>query len=63
MFPGCFEISVLLLNMCDTLKLSGLFVYLKGLNNFSVPGGTEKVAGLWFARGRSVPRLTVYILD
>ena len=24
-----------------------------------MPGGTEKIAGLWFARGGSVPRLTL----
>lgn len=24
----------------------------------SVPGGTEKITGLWFVRGGSIPRLT-----
>ena len=34
------------------------FVCLEGgLIRFSVPGATEKIAGLWFIRGVSVPRL------
>ena len=41
---------MLLLNMYSMLELSGLFVYLGDLLSFSVPGGTEKVVGLWFAR-------------
>ena len=28
-----------------------------GVLRFSVPGGTEKIAGLWFIRDVSVPRL------
>ena len=31
------------------------------LLRFSVPGGTKEIAGLWFARERSVPRLTLWI--
>ena len=38
----------LLLSMCNTLKLSGLFVCL--INFFSI-WGTGKVSRLWFARG------------
>ena len=30
--------------------------------SFSVPGGTEKIAGLWFAIGGSVPRLTLWAM-
>ena len=34
------------------------------LLRFSVPGGTEKIAGLWFAKGGSLPRLTLcYYFD
>ena len=44
--------------MCNILELSGVFVCLGRLVKFSVPGGTEKIAGLWFARRGSVPRLT-----
>ena len=40
-----------------------LMVCLGGdLLRFSVPRGAEKIAGLWFARGGSVPRLTLWIL-
>ena len=35
--------------MYNILELSGLFVYLGDLS-FSVPGGTEKSAGLSFTR-------------
>ena len=38
----------LLLSMCNTLKLSGLFVSL--INFFSI-WGTGKISRLWFARG------------
>ena len=31
-----------------------------GLLSFSMPGGIEKIAGLWFARGGSAPRLTLW---
>ena len=49
----------LLLSMCNTLKLSGLFVCL--INFFSI-WGTGKVSRFWFARGGGrglVPRLTL----
>ena len=42
-FLSCSELQVLLFNMCNMLELSGFFVCLGG--------GTEKNAGLWFARG------------
>lgn len=34
---------------------------LPGVNliNFSVSGGTENIAGLWFAKGESVPSQTL----
>ena len=53
MFRACSYISVLLLIMCNILELSGLFVCLTDLSSFSLPGGTEKIAGLWIARGIS----------
>ena len=37
---------------------SKLFVYLGVLRGFSVPRGTEKIAGLWFAWGDQYPGLT-----
>ena len=44
--------------MCNVLQLAGLFVCLGDLLSFSVVGGkggregvTDKIAGLWFARG------------
>ena len=45
---------MLLLNMFKVLELSGLLVCLGDLR-FSVPGGTEEIAGLWFARGDQYP--------
>ena len=38
-----------MLNMCNILELSG------DLLSLSVPGGTEKIAALWFARGYQYP--------
>ena len=47
--------------MCNTFELYIMaFVCLGGgggLLRFSVPGATEKIAGLWFIRVVSVPRL------
>ena len=37
--------------MSNILELSRLFVYLWGLANFLRTWGTEKIDGLWFARG------------
>ena len=42
---------MLLLTMCIKQQLSGLLVCLgRTCSVFSVPRGTEKIAGLWFAR-------------
>ena len=41
---------MLLLNMSNTLELSGLFFALGNLLSFLVPRGLEKITGLWFAR-------------
>ena len=49
------SVEVLLLNMCNLLELSGLLVCLGDLLSFSVSEGTEKIAGLWFARGDQYP--------
>ena len=50
---------MLLLNICKISELSGLFVCLGKLVKFSVLGGTEKIAGLFFAREGSVLRQTL----
>ena len=44
------SMQVLLLNMSNTLELSGLFFALGNFLSFSVPRGLEKITGLWFAR-------------
>ena len=48
MFVGCSEISI-----------SVIVKHVKHVatcaTSFSVSGGTEKIGGLWFARGRSEP--------
>ena len=56
MFVGISQI-VLLLNMCNTSELSGLFVCLERLIEVfqSLGRGTEKIAGLWFAIGDQYP--------
>ena len=65
MFVGCFEISKsVIVKHVQSIGLSGLFVCLGGdLLRFALPGGTEEIAGLWFARGGggSVPRLTLWL--
>ena len=50
-------VLVLLLYMCKILELPRLFVYLGDLLSFSVPERTEKIVGLWFARGGQYPSL------
>ena len=56
MFVGCFEISV---NVIADKSVQSIGIirafYLPGgdLLRFLVPGGTEEIAGLWFARGIS----------
>ena len=58
MFVGCSGISIsAIVNMCNT-KYQDFWCVWENLLSFSVPGGTEKIAGLWLARGGSVPRLT-----
>ena len=47
------SVLVLLLNMCNILELSGLFVYQRGLVHIFSIWETEKIDGLWFARGIS----------
>ena len=37
--------------MCKILELLRLFVCLGDLLSFLVPGGTEKIAGMWFVGG------------
>ena len=51
MFVGCSYISFIL-NMCKVLQIIRAFCLPWGdLLSFSRPGGTEKIAGLQFARG------------
>ena len=56
MFVGCFEISVNVI-VDKSVQSIGIIraFYLPGgdLLRFLVPGGTEEIAGLWFARGIS----------
>ena len=50
-----------MLNISNTLELSGLFVCLGGLISFSVPGATEKIAEkIVVYLGWSVPRLALW---
>ena len=46
--------------MWKILELSRLFVCLGGLAKFFSAWGAEKIAGLWFALGGLVPRLTLW---
>ena len=61
-FVGCSEnsISVIVKNICNILELSGLFVCLGGLIKVFQCLGEGKIAAFWFARGGSVPRLTLW---
>ena len=60
---------------CSEISISGIGKYVKhvgiirafclpggDLLSFSRPGGTEKIAGLWFARGISTQADTIQIL-
>ena len=59
MCVGCFEISVsVVVKHVKSIGILGFFVCLGGLVKIFSAWGTEKIAGLWFARGGSVPRLT-----
>ena len=46
--------------MCNIFDLSELFVCLGGLVKVFSVWGTEKIVGLWYTRGRSVSRLTLW---
>ena len=46
--------------MCNTLELSGLFVYLRELRSFSVPGDRKNCKGFGLLGG-SVPRPTLWV--
>ena len=57
MFAGCSEISISVIvkheqhiGIIRVICLPGGLIL-----SFSVPGGTEKIAGLWFARGDQYP--------
>ena len=47
------SVQVFLLNMCNTLELSGLFVYLRELRCFSVPGDRKNCKGFGLLGGIS----------
>ena len=57
MFVGCSEISisVIVKHMQNIGLKSRLFDYQGDLLSFSVPGMTEKIAGLWCAWGDQYP--------
>ena len=61
MFVGCFEISIsVIVKHVQSIGIIRAFCLLGGdLLRFSVPRGTEETAGLWFAGGGSVPKLTL----
>ena len=61
MLVGCSEISISVVakHVQYTGIIRGFFVCLGDLLSFSVPERTGQIAGLWFARGGSVPRLTL----
>ena len=61
MFVGYSEISMsVIVKHVRHIGIVRAFV-LPGVNliNFSVSGGTENIAGLWFAKGESVPSQTL----
>ena len=63
MFVGCSEISVsVIVKHVQHIGIVRAF-FLPGENliSFSVPEGTEKIAGLWLAKGESVPILTLWL--
>ena len=45
------------------MELSGLFVFPWDLLSFSVLWATEKIAGLWFARGVSTQTGTMHVKE
>ena len=52
------SVKVLLLNICNTLELSGSFVCLGGIDKFFIAwrgGEVEKIAGFWFDRRYRYP--------
>lgn len=60
MFAGCSEVSIsFIVKDVRHVGIIRAFVCLEDLLSFSVSGGTKKFAGLWFATGESVPRLTL----
>ena len=62
MFVGCFEISLSVIVNEHVQSIGTIRAFClpgRDLLRFSVPGGTEEIAGMWFARGGLVPRLTI----
>ena len=60
MFAGYFEVSIsFIVKDVRHVGIIRAFVCLGDLLSFSVFGETEKIAGLWFATGGSVPKLTL----
>ena len=51
-FVGCSEISIsVIVKHVHNIRIIRAFVWLGGLVKFSSAWATEKIAGLWFARG------------
>ena len=62
-FVGCFEIRIsAIVKHVQHFGIIRAFVSL-GLINFFRAWKTEKSAGLWFVRGGSVPRLTLWVVS
>ena len=70
MFAGCSEVRIItkhvqsaIVKHVQHVGIIRAFSLPRGdLLRFSMPGETEKIAGLWFARGGSVPMLTLWLI-
>ena len=57
------SVQVFLLNMCNTLELSGLSVYLRELRCFSVPGDRKNCKGFGLLGGISIQADTMVMQE
>ena len=57
MFPSCSEIttSVIVKHVEHVGIIRAFCLHAMDVLSFSVPGGTEKIVGLWFAKGDQYP--------
>ena len=61
MFVGCSDISIsFIVKHVQQIKIIRAFCLPGGDSlSFSVPGGTKKIAGVWFTKGGLEPKLTL----